>query len=59
MKVVVLFEDLKKHILEHLNVAERLVFNKFFENVLLKTTDIGISKMDMLMRHKFSERDIR
>lgn len=58
MKTVVFYDDLRNHVLSEKSKSEAVVFNKFFDKVLSNTTDIGISKVD-LMKYRFSEVDVR
>lgn len=59
MKVAVFLKDLKDHVLQYRNVGEALLYNKFFDRVLTNTTDYGISRNDLLIKFKFSEKDVR
>ncbi len=59
MKIVILFEDLRNHVLQQRELAEKLLYQKFLDKVLMNTTDIGISRSDLLLKFKFSEKDIR
>lgn len=59
MKVVVFYDDLKNHVLAEKDRSEMLVFEKFFIKVLSSTTDIGVPKVDLLIKHRFSETDVR
>ncbi|XP_065222808.1 inactive serine/threonine-protein kinase 19-like [Planococcus citri] len=59
MKIVVFHDDLKNHVLAEKTKSETMLFQKFFDKVLLSTRDIGISKTDLLIKHRFSEADVR
>lgn len=59
LKVAVLFDDLKNHVLQNRLIGENLLYNKFFEKVLENTTDLGISRNDLLIKFRFSEKDVR
>lgn len=59
MKVVVFLKDLKDHVLQNRNVGETLLYNKFVDRVLANTTDYGISRNDLLIKFRFSEKDVR
>ncbi|XKL63411.1 hypothetical protein PGB90_005775 [Kerria lacca] len=59
MRVVIFFDDLKNHVISKRDLAEKSLFQKFFDKVLSSTSDIGISRLDLMIKFKFSEKDIR
>lgn len=60
MKVVVSYDDLKNHLLaSEKDKSKVMVYEKFFNEVLPNTTDIGISKVDLLIKYRFSEIGVR
>ena len=59
MKIAVLFNDLKNHVLEICDASEKFLLHKFFDKVLATVVDVGISRANLITKFRFSEKDIR